>query len=48
MGDEFLCNVLTIVGLLFVVCAAVIVPLSIFDSIERFGKELHDYFEGEE
>jgi hypothetical protein len=48
VGDEFLCNVLIIVGLLLVVCAGVIVPLAIFDSVERFAKELGKYFEGED
>ena len=43
-----MCNVLVIVGLLLVVCAWVIVPLAIFDSIERFARDLSKYFEGED
>lgn len=48
MDTEFVNNVLIIVALLFLAFAVVIMSLSIADSVEMFGDELHDYFEGKE
>lgn len=36
---------LAMIGL---IAAIVIIPLAIFDSVEKFGDELHDYFEGDD
>lgn len=43
-----LTKILYVVAPVAIVIAVVVVNLAIFDSVEKFGDEVHDYFEGEE
>lgn len=48
MTSDIVTCVLFLFCVVGVVTAAVIVPLALFDSLERFGDELRDYWEGDE
>jgi hypothetical protein len=48
MKAKTMTEVLTAVALVVLVIAIVIMSLAIFDSIEKFGDEVRDFFKGKD